>query len=131
MNRLLQGDVGSGKTLVAVLTILLSIDNGFQSCLMAPTEILANQHYKSIVNFLDPLGIKVSLLTGSVKKSDRNIIHQSLEDGTLNVLVGTHALLEDKVKFKNLGLAVIDEQHRFGVAQRAKLWKKMFNLLMF
>jgi ATP-dependent DNA helicase RecG len=124
MNRLLQGDVGSGKTLVAVLTILLSIDNGFQSCLMAPTEILANQHYKSIVNFLDPLGIKVSLLTGSVKKSDRKIIHQSLEDGTLNVLVGTHALLEDKVKFKNLGLSVIDEQHRFGVAQRAKLWKK-------
>ena len=91
---------------------------------MAPTEILANQHYKSIVNFLDPLGLKVSLLTGSVKKSDRKIIHQSLEDGTLNVLVGTHALLEDKVKFKNLGLAVIDEQHRFGVAQRAKLWKK-------
>jgi ATP-dependent DNA helicase RecG len=121
---LLQGDVGSGKTLVAVLTILLSIDNGFQSCLMAPTEILANQHYKSIVKFLDPLGIKVSLLTGSVKKSDRKIIHQSLEDGTLNVLVGTHALLEDKVKFKNLGLSVIDEQHRFGVAQRAKLWKK-------
>jgi ATP-dependent DNA helicase RecG len=91
---------------------------------MAPTEILAIQHYKSIVNFLDPLGIKVSLLTGSVKKSDRKIIHQSLEDGTLNVLVGTHALLEDKVKFKNLGLSVIDEQHRFGVAQRAKLWKK-------
>jgi ATP-dependent DNA helicase RecG len=91
---------------------------------MAPTEILANQHYKSIVKFLDPLGIKVSLLTGSVKKSDRKIIHQSLEDGTLNVLVGTHALLEDKVKFKNLGLSVIDEQHRFGVAQRAKLWKK-------
>ena len=124
MNRLLQGDVGSGKTLVAVLTILLSIDNGFQSCLMAPTEILATQHYKSIVKFLDPLGVKVSLLTGSVKKSDRKIIHQSLENGTLNVLVGTHALLEDKVKFKNLGLAVIDEQHRFGVAQRAKLWKK-------
>ena len=91
---------------------------------MAPTEILANQHYKSIVKFLDPLGVKVSLLTGSVKKSDRKIIHQSLENGTLNVLVGTHALLEDKVKFKNLGLAVIDEQHRFGVAQRAKLWKK-------
>tara|TARA_Y100000385_G_C13029422_1_gene610041 strand:- start:255 stop:1487 length:1233 start_codon:yes stop_codon:yes gene_type:complete len=124
MNRLLQGDVGSGKTLVAVLTILLSIDNGFQSCLMAPTEILANQHYKSIVNFLGPLGIKVSLLTGSVRKSDRKIIHESLENGSLNVLVGTHALLEDKVKFKNLGLAVIDEQHRFGVAQRAKLWKK-------
>ena len=124
MNRLLQGDVGSGKTLVAVLTILLSIDNGFQSCLMAPTEILANQHYKSIINFLGPLGIKVSLLTGSVKKSDRKIIHESLENGSLNILVGTHALLEDKVKFKNLGLAVIDEQHRFGVAQRAKLWKK-------
>ena len=124
MNRLLQGDVGSGKTLVAVLIILLSIDNGFQSCLMAPTEILANQHYKSIVNFLEPLGVKVSLLTGSVKKSDRKVIHESLEDGSLNVLIGTHALLEDKVKFKNLGLAVIDEQHRFGVAQRAKLWKK-------
>jgi ATP-dependent DNA helicase RecG len=91
---------------------------------MAPTEILANQHHKSIVNFLGPLGIKVSLLTGSVKKSDRKIIHESLENGSLNVLVGTHALLEDKVKFKNLGLAVIDEQHRFGVAQRAKLWKK-------
>jgi len=124
MNRLLQGDVGSGKTLVAVLTILLSIDNGFQACLMAPTEILANQHFKTIVNFLNPLGINIALLTGSVKKSDRKIIHESLENGKLNILVGTHALLEDKVKFKNLGLAVIDEQHRFGVAQRAKLWKK-------
>jgi len=124
MNRLLQGDVGSGKTLVAVLTILLSIDNGFQACLMAPTEILANQHFKTIVNFLNPLGINIALLTGSVKKSDRKIIHESLENGKLNILVGTHALLEDKVKFKNLGLAIIDEQHRFGVAQRAKLWKK-------
>ena len=124
MNRLLQGDVGSGKTLVAVLTILLSIDNGFQACLMAPTEILTNQHFKTIVNFLNPLGINIALLTGSVKKSDRKIIHESLENGKLNILVGTHALLEDKVKFKNLGLAIIDEQHRFGVAQRAKLWKK-------
>jgi len=124
MNRLLQGDVGSGKTLVAVLTILLSIDNGFQACLMAPTEILANQHFKTIVNFLNPLGINIALLTGSVKKSDRKIIHESLENGKLNILVGTHALLEDIVKFKNLGLAIIDEQHRFGVAQRAKLWKK-------
>ena len=124
MNRLLQGDVGSGKTLVAVLTILLSIDNGFQACMMAPTEILANQHFKTIENFLNPLGINIALLTGSVKKSDRKIIHESLENGSLNILVGTHALLEDKVKFKNLGLAIIDEQHRFGVAQRAKLWKK-------
>ena len=124
MNRLLQGDVGSGKTLVAVLTMLLSIDNGFQACLMAPTEILANQHFKTIENFLNPLGINIALLTGSVKKSERKIIHESLEDGSLHILLGTHALLEDKVKFKNLGLAIIDEQHRFGVAQRAKLWKK-------
>lgn len=124
MNRLLQGDVGSGKTLVAVLTILLAIDNGFQACLMAPTEILANQHFKTILNFLKPLGIKISLLTGSVKKTDRKVIHESLENGSLNILVGTHALIEDKVKFKNLGISIIDEQHRFGVAQRAKLWKK-------
>ena len=124
MNRLLQGDVGSGKTLVAVLTILLAIDNGFQACLMAPTEILANQHFKTILNFLKPLGIKISLLTGSVKKADRKVIHESLENGNLNILVGTHALIEDKVKFKNLGISIIDEQHRFGVAQRAKLWKK-------
>ena len=124
MNRLLQGDVGSGKTLVAVLTILLAIDNGFQSCLMAPTEILANQHFKTILNFLKPIGIKISLLTGSVKKADRKVIHESLENGSLNILVGTHALIEDKVKFKNLGISIIDEQHRFGVAQRAKLWKK-------
>jgi len=124
MNRLLQGDVGSGKTLVAVLTILLAIDNGFQACLMAPTEILANQHFKTILNFLKPLGIKISLLTGSVKKADRKVIHESLENGSLNILIGTHALIEDKVKFKNLGISIIDEQHRFGVAQRAKLWKK-------
>jgi len=124
MNRLLQGDVGSGKTLVAVLIILLAIDNGFQACLMAPTEILANQHFKTILNFLKPLGIKISLLTGSVKKADRKVIHESLENGSLNILVGTHALIEDKVKFKNLGISIIDEQHRFGVAQRAKLWKK-------
>lgn len=124
MNRLLQGDVGSGKTLVAVLTILLAIDNGFQACLMAPTEILANQHFKTILNFLKPIGIKISLLTGSVKKADRKVIHESLENGSLNILVGTHALIEDKVKFKNLGISIIDEQHRFGVAQRAKLWKK-------
>jgi ATP-dependent DNA helicase RecG len=124
MNRLLQGDVGSGKTLVAVLIILLAIDNGFQACLMAPTEILANQHFKTILNFLKPLGIKISLLTGSVKKTDRKVIHESLENGSLNILVGTHALIEDKVKFKNLGISIIDEQHRFGVAQRAKLWKK-------
>ena len=124
MNRLLQGDVGSGKTLVAVLSILLAIDNGFQSCLMAPTEILATQHYNTIEKFLVPLGLKISLLTGSVKTAQRKIIHENLEKGELNVLVGTHALLEDKVKFKNLGLSVIDEQHRFGVAQRAKLWKK-------
>lgn len=124
MNRLLQGDVGSGKTLVAVLTMLLSLDNGFQACLMAPTEILANQHFKTIERFLYPLGIQIALLTGSVKKSDRKVIHESLENGSLDILVGTHALIEDKVKFKNLGLAIIDEQHRFGVAQRAKLWKK-------
>ena len=124
MNRLLQGDVGSGKTIVAILTILLAIDNGFQACLMAPTEILANQHYDSIQPYFQKLGLKVSLLTGSVKKKDRVVIHEDLESGELNLLVGTHALLEDKVKFQNLGLAVIDEQHRFGVAQRAKLWKK-------
>ena len=124
MNRLLQGDVGSGKTMVAILTILLAIDNGFQACLMAPTEILATQHFNTISNLLSKLGIKVALLTGSVKKKDRVQIHEDLENGKLGLLIGTHALLEDKVKFNNLGLAVIDEQHRFGVAQRAKLWKK-------
>ena len=124
MNRLLQGDVGSGKTLVAVLSILLALDNRFQACLMAPTEILAIQHLNTVKKFLDNLGVNIALLTGSVKTAERRIIHEELENGELNLLVGTHALLEDKVKFKNLGLAVIDEQHRFGVAQRAKLWKK-------
>ena len=124
MNRLLQGDVGSGKTMVAILTILLAIDNGFQACLMAPTEILATQHFNTISNLLSKLGIEVALLTGSVKKKDRVQIHDDLENGKLGLLIGTHAILEDKVKFNNLGLAVIDEQHRFGVAQRAKLWKK-------
>ncbi len=127
MNRLLQGDVGSGKTIVALLTILLAIDNGFQATLMAPTEILATQHYHSIKKLLGNLSIKVNLLTGSVKTKKRREIHQQLTDGTLHILIGTHALLEDKVQFKNLGVAIIDEQHRFGVAQRSKLWKK--NLL--
>ena len=124
MNRLLQGDVGSGKTIVAVMTMLLSIDNGYQACLMAPTEILANQHYAGIKELLDKIGISCALLTGSVKKSARKPIHEQLESGELKILIGTHALLEDKVQYKNLGLAIIDEQHRFGVAQRAKLWHK-------
>ena len=124
MNRLLQGDVGSGKTMVAILTILIAVDNGFQACLMAPTEILAKQHFDSIQPYFQKLGLKVNLLTGSVKKKIRSVIHEDLENGELNLLIGTHALLEDKVKFQNLGLAVIDEQHRFGVAQRAKLWRK-------
>ncbi|MFC0427544.1 ATP-dependent DNA helicase RecG [Chryseobacterium scophthalmum] len=124
MNRLLQGDVGSGKTMVALLTMLIALDNGFQSCLMAPTEILAQQHYNGIKDLLKDTEIKVSLLTGSVKASARKVIHNELENGELSILVGTHAVLEDKVKFKNLGLAIIDEQHRFGVAQRAKLWAK-------
>ncbi|MGI9552393.1 MAG: ATP-dependent DNA helicase RecG [Aurantibacter sp.] len=124
MNRLLQGDVGSGKTIVAVMTMLLAIDNGFQACLMAPTEILATQHYNSIKELLDGTGVRCALLTGSVKKSDRKPIHEQLESGTLQILIGTHALLEDKVQYKNLGLAIVDEQHRFGVAQRSKLWHK-------
>lgn len=124
MNRLLQGDVGSGKTIVAVMCMLLAIDNGFQACLMAPTEILANQHFQGISALLEGTGIRLALLTGSVKKSKRTPIHNDLESGELHILVGTHALLEDKVKFKNLGLAIIDEQHRFGVAQRSKLWHK-------
>ncbi|PKF73631.1 ATP-dependent DNA helicase RecG [Chryseobacterium sp. PMSZPI] len=124
MNRLLQGDVGSGKTMVALLTMLIAMDNGYQSCLMAPTEILAQQHYNGIKELLHETGINVRLLTGSIKASERRIIHEELENGTLSILVGTHAVLEDKVKFKNLGLAIIDEQHRFGVAQRAKLWAK-------
>jgi ATP-dependent DNA helicase RecG len=124
MNRLLQGDVGSGKTLVAFFTLLMAIDNGFQTALMAPTEILAKQHFQTIKEFVEKLPIEVSLLTGSTKVAERRLIHEQLESGKLHVLIGTHALLEDKVKFKNLGLSVIDEQHRFGVAQRAKLWKK-------
>lgn len=124
MNRLLQGDVGSGKTIVALMAMLLAVDNGFQACLMAPTEILANQHYQGLLELTEKLDIKIDLLTGSVKSSVRKEIHAGLQDGSLNILIGTHALLEDKVKYKNLGLAVVDEQHRFGVAQRAKLWKK-------
>jgi len=124
MNRLLQGDVGSGKTIVALLTILIAIDNGFQAALMAPTEILATQHYNSIVELLSGMNISVKLLTGSVKTKERRILHAALESGELDILIGTHALIEDKVKFKNLGIAIIDEQHRFGVAQRSKLWEK-------
>ncbi len=124
MNRLLQGDVGSGKTLVALMAMLLAIDNGFQACLMAPTEILAQQHYQSISGFLEGMDIAVGLLTGSSKAKDRKVLHEALESGKLQLLIGTHALIEDVVNFKNLGLVVIDEQHRFGVAQRAKLWQK-------
>lgn len=124
MNRLLQGDVGSGKTMVALLSMLIAVGSGFQTALMAPTEILANQHYISLNEALQDLPVKIALLTGSVKQKDRKIIHEGLEDGSIDILIGTHALLEPKVKFKNFGYAVIDEQHRFGVAQRAKLWKK-------
>ena len=124
MNRLLQGDVGSGKTLVALLSMLLAVDNGCQALLMAPTEILATQHYKSISSFLFGLGVEIKLLTGSTSQAERKIIHAGLRDGSLHILIGTHALIEDNVLFKRLGLAVIDEQHRFGVAQRAKMWKK-------
>jgi ATP-dependent DNA helicase RecG len=121
MNRLLQGDVGSGKTLVALMAMLIALDNGYQSCMMAPTEILAIQHFNTINRMVEGLGITVRLLTGSSKKSERDIIHQELMDGTLQILIGTHALIEDTVQFKNLGLVIIDEQHRFGVAQRARL----------
>jgi len=124
MNRLLQGDVGSGKTLVALMNMLIAIDNGFQVCLMAPTEVLANQHFKTISQFLEGLPVQIKLLTGSSKTAQRKIIHQDLLNGELQILIGTHALIEDIVQFENLGLVVIDEQHRFGVAQRAKLWKK-------
>ncbi|MES2852293.1 MAG: ATP-dependent DNA helicase RecG [Bacteroidota bacterium] len=124
MNRLLQGDVGSGKTIVAFMSMLLALDNGFQACLMAPTEILANQHFVGLSELAETLNINIRILTGSTKIAQRRIIHEELENGTLHILIGTHALLEDKVKFKNLGLAVIDEQHRFGVEQRSKLWKK-------
>ncbi|WP_296317793.1 ATP-dependent DNA helicase RecG [Winogradskyella sp. UBA3174] len=124
MNRLLQGDVGSGKTIVAFMSILMGLDNGFQCCLLAPTAILSVQHYNGLKELCKPLDISISLLMGSSKTSERKIIHENLENGNLQILVGTHALLEDKVKFKNLGLAIIDEQHRFGVAQRSKLWHK-------
>ena len=124
MNRLLQGDVGSGKTLVAVLNMLIAIDNGYQACLMAPTEILAIQHFNTISKLLNEMAVSIQLLTGSSTKVQRSKIHKDLKDGSLNILIGTHALLEDIVEFKNLGLAVIDEQHRFGVAQRSRLWKK-------
>ncbi|HEX2629102.1 MAG TPA: ATP-dependent DNA helicase RecG, partial [Chitinophagaceae bacterium] len=124
MNRLLQGDVGSGKTIVAVLVMLLAADNGYQSCLVAPTEILAQQHYQTISGLLEKMGVPVALLTGSTKSSQRKKILKELADGHLQILVGTHAVIEEKVQFHNLGMAVIDEQHRFGVAQRAKLWEK-------
>lgn len=127
MNRLLQGDVGSGKTLVALMVMLLAIDNGFQACIMAPTEILATQHYIGISDLLKEMDMKVGLLTGSTKTAQRRMLHAQLQNGEMNILIGTHALLEDEVKFKNLGLVVIDEQHRFGVAQRARLWKKNVN----
>ncbi len=124
MNRLLQGDVGSGKTLVALMVMLIAVDNGFQACIMAPTEILATQHFASIKEFLGEIGVNIALLTGSTKKNDRIILHEKLRSGELNILIGTHALIEDTVQFNNLGLVVIDEQHRFGVEQRSKLWKK-------
>jgi ATP-dependent DNA helicase RecG len=127
MNRLLQGDVGSGKTLVALMSMLIALDNGYQACIMAPTEILANQHFQTISKLLEGIGVGVSLLTGSSKKALRKTIAESLMDNSLHILIGTHALLEENVQFKNLGLVIIDEQHRFGVAQRARLWTKNLN----
>ena len=124
MNRLVQGDVGSGKTIVALMVMLMAKDNGFQACLMAPTEILATQHVQGLEEMVHAVGMKMALLTGSTKTARRREIHQALESGELDILVGTHALLEDKVKYKNLGIAIIDEQHRFGVSQRSKMWKK-------
>ncbi|MBE0666816.1 MAG: ATP-dependent DNA helicase RecG, partial [Bacteroidales bacterium] len=124
MNRLLQGDVGSGKTMVALMSMLIGADNGFQSCLMAPTEVLAMQHYNSISRFVEGIDIQVALLTGSTKRSERARIEKGLLDGSIHILIGTHALIEENVRYLNLGLVIIDEQHRFGVAQRAKLWQK-------
>ncbi len=124
MNRLLQGDVGSGKTIVAVMCMLIALDNDCQACLMAPTEVLASQHFESVSKMLEGLGIQIKLLTGSTRKAERKVIAEDLKNGNLKILIGTHALIEDVVVFKNLGMVVIDEQHRFGVAQRAKLWKK-------
>ena len=124
MNRLLQGDVGSGKTIVAFMTTLIALDNGYQACIMAPTEILAGQHLETIKPLAEAIGVKVALLTGSTRKKERTAIHEALMSGKLQILIGTHALIEDTVQFHNLGLAIIDEQHRFGVAQRARLWTK-------
>ena len=124
MNRLLQGDVGSGKTIVAFIAMLMAADNGAQSCIMAPTEILADQHYTGLKVYADALGIQIGKLTGSTRTRDRRVLHEALRDGSLHMLVGTHALLEDVVQFRNLGLTIMDEQHRFGVAQRSKLWQK-------
>ena len=124
MNRLLQGDVGSGKTLVALLCMLIALDNNTQACLMAPTEILATQHFETITKLVSAMGINVRLLTGSTRKKERAVIHEQLSDGSLHILIGTHAVIEDNVRFHNLGFIVIDEQHRFGVAQRARLWTK-------
>ena len=124
MNRLVQGDVGSGKTIVALMVMLMAKDNGFQSCMMAPTEILATQHYQGLKDMVEALGMTMALLTGSTKTARRRQIHEALESGDLDILVGTHALLEDKVKYKNLAMSIIDEQHRFGVAQRSKMWNK-------
>ena len=126
MNRLLQGDVGSGKTMVAVLSALIAVGNGYQACIMAPTEVLAQQHFTNVSKYLKPTGVQVELLTGTTGVKDRRRIHQGLQDGTVGILIGTHALIEDTVQFKALGLAIIDEQHRFGVEQRAKLWSKGF-----
>jgi ATP-dependent DNA helicase RecG len=124
MNRLVQGDVGSGKTLVALLAMLIALDNGYQAALMAPTEILAGQHYETIQSLLEPMGVQVALLTGSTKKKQREQLHEGLVEGRIQLLIGTHALLENTVQFANLGIVVIDEQHRFGVAQRARMWRK-------
>ncbi|MDE7450016.1 MAG: ATP-dependent DNA helicase RecG [Paramuribaculum sp.] len=126
MNRLLQGDVGSGKTLVALMCMLIALDNNTQACIMAPTEILATQHFETMSKMVAPIGINIKLLTGSTRKKERDIIDSQLRDGSLHILVGTHAVIEDRVTFRNLGFVVIDEQHRFGVAQRARLWKKNY-----
>lgn len=124
MNRLLQGDVGSGKTLVSLMAMLMAIDNGYQACIMAPTEILASQHFVTLTEFLGDIGVSFALLTGSTRPKDRVILHEKLRSGEMNILIGTHALIEDVVQFKNLGLVIIDEQHRFGVEQRSRLWRK-------
>ena len=131
MNRLLQGDVGSGKTIVALLTSLIAIDNDYQVCIMAPTEILAQQHYNSINDGLKNINLNVNLLTGSSTKKERVVLLDDLNNGKINILIGTHAVLEENVKFKNLGYVIIDEQHKFGVAQRSKLWKKTQSLLIY